>query len=355
MADQIVDTAQLVFDRDDIQSLNELHFKKAFDLPEVTQFHTIYPNISAKTQIGIDGRMGYVGKAKSGCAFTADNSEVPLIEKEWDPQKFEIAMEQCVDNLDNTFWNFHLAAGKDNPDLTAAENFQAWFADKFDEASLAAVLRHVWFGDTAIANYSDSPAGVLTDGISETLYNVIDGLWKQLFAIGTADADRLYSISENSQSTYANQALAAGKAQTVFEQLRENADDRLYADEDAIILCTKSLALNFAKSLRGTATESSFKRIEGGYQTLMFDGVPIVVVPQWDRIINAHFNDGTKWYRPHRAVYVNKENLGISLDGEDAFASYREWYSDDDGAYRIRALWKMDAKVFDDEAVQLAY
>lgn len=355
MADQIVDTAQLVLDRVDIQSLSELHAKKAFSLPQISEIHTVFPGIVAPTQIGIDGRMPHVGTAKSGCAFTAANGEVPLLEKTWTPAKFEIAMEQCVDNLDNTFWNFHLAAGKDNPDLTAAESFQAWYADKFDEASLTAVLRHVWFGDTAIANYNDSPAGFLTNGISEGLYNVIDGLWKQLFAIGTADANRLNAISENGNSTYATQALAAGKANTVFAAMRAGADDRLYEDEGAVILCTKSMALNYTTYLKSIGVDPAWKAIQGGIKVIDFDGVPVVMLPFWDRIINAHFNNGTKWFRPHRAVYVNKMNLGISLDDNESFASYREWYSDDDGQYRIRALWKMDAKVFDDEAVQLAY
>lgn len=355
MADQIIDTSQLVTDRIDLQSLNQLHHKKAFMLPEVQQLHTIYPGIVAKTQIGIAGRMPMTGKAKSGCSFTADNAEVPFIEKEWDPKKFEIAMAQCVDNMDNTFWNFHLAAGKDNPDLTAADSFQAWFAGQFDEASLASVLRHVWFGDTAAANYSDSPAGVITDGVSEAYVNVINGFWKQLFAIGTADSDRVYTISENSGVSYAAQALAADKAKTVFQNLRQGADDRLYDDDDAVILCTKSLALNYANTLAGTAVESSFKRIEGGYSGLSYDGVPVIAVSFWDREIKALHDNGTVYYRPHRAVYCNKANLGISLDGEDAFASYNEWFSEDNGEYRVRALWKMDAKVFDDEAVQLAY
>lgn len=355
MADQLIDTSQLIFDRIDITSLNQLHHKKTFGLHDMTQIHTINPNIVGKTQIGIDGLMPDVGKAKSGCAFTADNVQVPLIEKEWDPQDFEIPLSQCVDNLDTTFWKFMAAAGHENPDLKLAEGFQAWFAQKFDYAAKNAVWRHIWFGDTAVANYNDSPAGTLTNGVSETLYNVINGFWKQLFTIGTASSDRYTEISENSEASYSAQALAAGKAQTIFESLRDNADDRLYDDDSAFILCTKSMAQNYAKSLRGVATESSYKRIEGGYQALEFDGVPVIPIPFWDRQINAAFNNGTVRYRPHRAVYINKENLNISLDKEDSFGSYDEWYSKDNGEYRARALWKMDAKIFDDEAVQLAY
>lgn len=351
--------SQLPFTQLDITGLNELYFQKAFSLPEIKQLHNVITGIKGNKQIGIVGRIPMVGKAKSGCEFTADNKVIPLTEKLWTPKKLEIALSQCVDDFEDEsssmFWTWLEAAGKDNPDLTMADGWLAFIAEQLMEALPTTVLRHAWFGDTDAANYEDSPAGVITNTSNPAYFNVIDGFWKQIFAIAAADTDRLYDITENEGASYAAQALAAGKALTTFRNLRENADDRLYEDESAVILCTKSMALNYNASLSGTGVESSFKRIEGGYQTLQYDGVPVIAVPFFDRIIREHYNNGTVHFRPHRAVYVSPSNLAIGLEENDSFSSYREWHSEDEGEYRLRALWKMDAKVLIDNQIQVAY
>lgn len=346
--------AHLTYTQEEITEFSQLIFEEAYTNPSLTALHTVETGIKAAKQIGISGRMGLVGKAKAGCAFTADNQIIPFTEKTWSPVAVDVPFSQCIDDLLPAFWAWGLKNGKDRDNLTGTD-FEAWFTELYAEASLEAALRIAWFSATDHANYSDSPAGFITDTTDEDYYNIINGLWYQLFDIAATDSSRQYEISENANATYALQALAADKGQTILKNLREGADDRLRDDPNAVIMVSRSIADNYAETLRSKAVPESFGRIEGGYRTMSYDGVPVIEVPFWDRKIKNDFTDGTKWWLPHRAVYTNIENLALGLEEVDSYEGFNAWHDNNAGEWRARGQFTMDAKVLIDSQVQVAF
>jgi len=346
--------AHLTHTSQEIRDFSELIFEKAYSNPMITALHTVETGIKAKKKIGISGRMGLIGKAKAGCAFTADNTVIPFTEKEWDPKDVDVPMSQCVEDLLPAFWAWGLKNGKDKGDLTGTD-FEIWFTNLYAEAALEAALRIIWFSDENHDNYSASPPGYITNTTAPAHYNILNGLWYQLFDIAATDSTRQYVITENANATYALQALASNKGQTILKNLREGADDRLRDDEQAVILVTRSIMDNYAETLRGKAVPESFARIEGGYRTASYDGVPVIEVPFWDRKIKNDFNDGTKWWLPHRAVYTNIDNLVVGLENEGSFEGFNAWFNPDQGEWRARGAFMIDAKVLIDSQVQIAF
>tara|TARA_R110000803_G_scaffold52326_1_gene107695 strand:- start:2117 stop:3334 length:1218 start_codon:yes stop_codon:yes gene_type:complete len=346
--------AQMPYTYDHVTEFGEIIFEKAYSNPELDALHKIETGIKAKKQIGISGRMGLIGKAKAGCAFTADNQVITFTPKYWDPKPVDAPFSQCIDDLLPSFWAWGLKNGKDRDNLTGTD-FEVWFSDLYAEASLAAALRIAWMGATDHANYSDSPPGFVSNGTSTDYYTILDGLFYQIFDICATDVDRRYTIAENANSTYALQTLAADKGQTILKNLREGSDDRLRDDEDGVILVTRSIMDNYAETLRSKAVPESFGRIEGGYRTASYDGVPVIEVPIWDRLIKNDFNNGTKYWLPHRAVYTNLENLAIGLEESDSYTGFNAWHNPDEGEWRARGQFTIDSKVVVDSQIQAAY
>jgi len=350
----IFDKTQLVFTQEDIKFFADLNFEDAFFNPELESLHAIETGIRAKKQIGIMGRLDNIGKGKVDCDFVSGAEIAPSSEKLWDPQDVDVPFGQCVDDLLPSFWAWSAKNGKDKQDLTGTD-WSNWFNDLYAEAIRDAVLRIAWFSDTTASNVGDSPPGLITDGVSVDYYNIIDGLWVQLFAIGAADNDRQFLITENDGATFALQELAADKGQTILKELREGADDRLFDDPDGVIMVTKSIMFNYAETLRSKGVDASYERIEGGFNTLMYDGIPVIWIPQWDRKIKNDFNNTVSLYKPHRAVYTTKDNIPIGLEEEGTYKEFDEWYSKDHGEWRARGLFTFDAKVIVDSKIQVAH
>lgn len=354
--------AHLTYTADEIRDFSELIFEKAYKYPQLSLMHQVETGIRAKKNIGISGRMGLIGKARTGCAFTADNQIIPFTEKQWDPKEVDIPFSQCLDDLLPSFWKWGAKMGKDKLDLTQTD-FEEWFTILYAEASIEAALRIAWFNATDHANYSDSPAGFITNATDTDYYNIINGLWYQLFDIAATNSDRQYVISENSNATYALQALATDKGQTILANLEEQADDRLRDDEDAVMFVTRSIFDNYMATLRSKGVSESFMYIQtggqftkqNGYRVAEYNGIPVIEVPFWDRKIKSDFNNGTKWWLPHRAVYTNPENLALGFEEADSFEDFNAWYNPDEGEWRARGMYSIDAKVVIDSHVQVAF
>lgn len=349
----IIDLASITWNGKEVQSFNEAVKELTFEKPAITEFHTIQEGIVAKTQIVFLGLLKKVTKLDSGCSSSPTNGEISSTQKFWDPETVEVYLSECYTNLEGNFMVYAKKLGLSQPDLTGTE-WAAFLAERTADGMLEDAFRIVWFNDKSAANVDDSPAGQITAGVSVTDYNIIDGLWKQIFAICTSDASRRVTISENSAANFtAQDALATDRAYLVYNALLTKSDYRLRTQPDQIIISTQSLLDNYINYLESKSVVFTLENIVNGIQRVAYRGIVIYGFNFWDRTIRADFSNGTKWHLPHRALYTTKSNIMVGVDS--AALNFDQWYEKKDKTTNLRGNYKIDAKIMEDYLIQAAY
>jgi hypothetical protein len=357
----ILNPTNYTFTRREVQTLSECIFEALFQKQAITEFHQVFTGIKANKQIVFLGKLGLLGKEKTTCSTTADTASIDISEKVWTPKYIAARIEDCWTDLEASFFAWATKNGVNKTDITDTD-FANFVEERLTDAAVEAAWRIAWFGDTDAANYSDSPAGYITDGISVDYFNPIDGFWKQLYAVGTANAARLVAnlTTKNGQATYALQAfnstdLTNRIATGTLHSLKVGSDFRLRDRSDLIYLVTQSVFDQYAYELEMQGVDSSFKRIEGGFTALSYNGIPVVAVNFFDRMISLYQDSGTNNYRPHRAILTTTENLGIGVEEVSNLSEVAAFYAEYEEKYVAKFAFNIDAKVLEDYMVQLAY
>jgi len=346
---RLFNPADVTWNGKEVMALSEAVIERAYKKPSLREFHTIIPGIVAKQQVVFLGRLGLVGKKNTGnCAPTANTQEIDLTEKFWMPEYIEDRFQECWTDLQETFFVWGLKEGVNKADLTGTD-FWNFLEDLLVDALEECILRLAWFGDTGAANYDDSPAGHITNGVDLDYFTPIDGLWKQIFSAVTATPSRKSgTITKNSASTYALQAFddtdTSNKVVSkYFRSLITKADYRLRDQAGIRIYCTQSMFDQYVTELESTGLDPSFEVITEGITVLKRSGVEVVAFNFWDRYIAAYESDGTKSYLPHRALLTIKDQLQIGTEEAKNFSELTAHYDPKDKDMTIDFGFNIDA------------
>lgn len=351
--------ADLTFTDKQVESLQECVFEDVYENPELNQFHKVVPGIVAGKKIGILGLMSMVGKSGQGCDPTSDDPTIGASEKTWAPESNTIRLEACGKDFINTFFVWGMNKGIKKADLTNTDFFN-FVQERLAFANMESLYRIAWFGDTDAATVTDSPAGVLTTGTDPDYFNHIDGLWKQLFAIGTADATKKIAITKNAGVSKVLQEFDATDVTNkvvsgYFQSMRFGADYRLRGKGNLVYVCTQSMADQYEKELTNSNVSYTTERLENGMTVLKSGGIIVYGWNLWDRIIRANFDNGTTYYKPHRAILTTTDNLHIGLEEEGSFKGVDAFYDKKSKKNFVDVEYTLDAKVIQDHLVMLAY
>jgi len=349
----ILNPSDLTFNGQEAKDIGEAVIESIFENPAVADLMTVYDGIVTKKQIPFLGTLSKITKKDAGCGSGVSANNIPMTEKFWEPENLKIWLQLCAEDLLNSFWVYAQRLGMDRSDVTGT-TIASFVVDRMTAAAQEDLLRIIWFNDKAADNVSG--CGVITNGVSLTDYDIIDGLWKQIFDVVTATPARKIAISENAGvSKVAQLNLAAGKAFTTFQKMMAAADSRLKSAPDKILLCTTTLLENYAVYLETQGTDASFIRIENGYSTLRFRNVTIYGIDFWDRTIQADFDNGTTYDLPHRALLTTKMNLAVGSDKLADAESFKVYYSEDTELNNFKGKYRVDAKLLQDYLIQAAY
>jgi hypothetical protein len=246
-------------------------------------------------------------KLSTGCTPNAGTG-VGFSEKVWSPKIYDVRWEHCASDLD-TLLKLFKKAQRMNPD----------FYDKISSQEMGVIYTliqnmidnsipaKVWFSDTAAS------AGGFTAGTDLGRFNVIDGLFKQIFAEVASGADNYIEISENAAASKAGQVLGADVAYDTLEKMFNAADSRLIDEPSAAFYVTRSMADNYRDTLRSkTIVNGNIDIAENGKRTLSFEGYEVKVKSEWDRTIKADQDLGATFYRPNRAVFTTPSNIPVA-------------------------------------------
>lgn len=360
----LVNIGSVTFSGKEVQSMSEAIMESVYQNPEINSIHMVAEGIVADEQIVFLGILSKITKKNTTCGGSPTAAEIDETEKYWRPVRVRIWVEQCADDLEASFWVYAQQKGIKRKDLTKTD-FADFIMQRLDTAIAEDLLRIVWFNDTDHETVDGSPAGVLASGVDITDYTIIDGLWKQLYDVVSADADR-YSdglASRNGQATYAAQKFTAADTTNkvvhgTLQSMIDDADPRLSEAEGKglFFLVTKSVYNQYKKELKSyTSIEAAWLMVQDGQKVLAFDGIPVIPMTFWDRTIKADFKDGTKYYQPHRALLTVKENIPVGLDALASVKALENFYLPKEETNNWKGGYKVDAKVLQSYLVQVAY
>lgn len=358
MFNGIFDPSALTLPDIGVQSVSDLIYQEKFVSPKWRSFMDFQPGIVHDTQIPIMGNFeGLAGYVRDNCDTTANPGQIGSSQKKWQPKKYRDIFEECADNLETTFWKFFLKPGVDKNDLQDTD-YARFVEDRLSKyMSDPMIYRLIFFTDTTIAS-----GGTNNLGAGDLkFFNSNEGIFKQLDAIVAATAARGVTITENAQASYAAQAFATATPSVhpvtdYLTQLYYNATMELRGAQNPVILVTQSVADQYAQERKAAtaSVELAYLRTETGIKYFEFNGVPVIPIPTWDLLIKRHFDNGTKWLKPHRMIYTTTNNMVVGTEEEANLGTLKSFYSEDREKWVVKFGFKFDVKVLLDELTQYA-
>lgn len=354
-----IDFSALTLNPNDVRDFGALIRKSVLNAPQIESVFNVYTGITNSDYIGlIRPTLGLIGKADGGCGAGANVAgQAPTFQKQWDLKRLRIEKHECYTDLSTNLAKFYRNTGTDISDLTNTQ-YLDYIASFIPDDINRMIWRKAWFDDTAADTFANG--GKLKNGTDKTYFNVINGLWKQIFAITTATPTQKVAIAgagvANNAATTATQfsTLTPDLALAAYQALVDAASPTLLAEPDLIFISTRSIAQKAARKLQSLGQDSVLQKMEGGYELSTIDGIQNLTVPFMDEVILKYFNNGTTLDNPHRILLTTKSNLGLAFEGEEMFKQINIVFSAESEKNIIRIIDAMDAKVIDDEKIMLA-
>lgn len=355
-----IDLAKFSFTDEQIRDINELVLEQILEAPDLQAIHTIFPGIVSGKEIGFIGEGGLVGKKGQGCDPTPQDWRIGSRKLTWHPKTWEVYLDECATDLENTMVIYCMNKGVRMHDLTDTD-YMAVFVEVLGKAIKKAIYRIVWFNDEDAANYipaaGEAPAGggIITPGVDTEYFDIIDGFWKQLFAAAATTPAQLVAIDANDKTTVSEQysTMTAEAAYALLSQMHFKAPILLRQSSDATYLCTQSVADAYQAYLEGKGIESTYTNLVEGVKMLKFRGINLIPMPIWDEMIMAFNKTGDKVYKPHRCLLIEKGNLGIGTPSDNVLEELDVWYEKKDRKNYVLAKDKIDALLLDDKRFML--
>jgi hypothetical protein len=333
-------------------------FEQVYSKPEIVGVHAIQTGVEMDRRIPILGQYGLVGKVDpAACNKNAETGQIPTSEKTWTPKLISYRISHCQADVPTLlkFWKkARIAAGT----WEEVDNeMMAFISDRVLDANKEAILRIADFADTAAEVVGSG--GYLTAGTTKTYFNMLDGMWKQIFTdqAGAALIHR-FTIDENAEATKVAQlALATDAALKVLRDLYNNIDPRAFDDPTLTFQVTKSLLNNWQDFLEDKSLAFTLNQIETkeGVSKWSYRGIPIQVRNDWDRMIRTYHDLGATYYLPHRAILTGLNNIPIGTSDEESLTSLDSFYDRTDKVHYIDVAFKLDMKILQEYAMACAY
>lgn len=356
-----IDFSTLTLNSEEARETSDLVFESLFVKPEsLTEVHDIQTGVEMDKYIPILGQFGLLGKVDAGsCASNTESGQIPTSQKQWTPKLISFRLEHCQDDVPQLlkFWKKSRVAANTWEEVN--DEMLAFVEDRAIDAAKESILRLADFGDTTASPVGDATGDeTLTAGTDKTYFNVLNGMWAQIFAdqAGSALAYR-HTISENAEASKTAQLdLAATAALDAMRAMYENIDPRAFEAGGLVFQVTRSLANNWAAFLDDKSLSHMLTRIEDGkVGQYSYRGIPIIVRYDWDRNIRAYYDNGTTYYLPHRAILTRLSNIPIGTSDEESLSELRSFYDFKDKKHYMDVAYKLDMKILLEYELASAY
>lgn len=355
-----LDTSLLTLNSDEARETSQLVFEKLYVKPEISQVHGVQTGVEMDRYIPILGQFGLVGKVDPGsCGVNTETGVIPVSQKQWTPKLVSFRLPHCQADV-NTLMKFWKKSRIAKNTWEEVDNeMMAFITDRALDATLQSVLRISDFADTSASPVGDGAGNeLLTAGTTKTYFNMLNGLWKQIFtdqALGTPLTHR-YTITENNGGDKATQlALAADASLKIFRDLYDNIDPRAFEGGTLVFMVTRSIMSNWQAFLEDKSLVFMLDRTEQGATRYSYRGIPIIVRHDWERYIRTYHDLSTTYYLPHRVILTDINNIPIGTSDEESLTSLDSFYDKVTKSWYLDVAYKLDCKLLLEYELACAY
>lgn len=317
-------SANYTLNNEGVKDLNKVLFDAVFKFGDL--FNTCTPMngvVNGQKAAYVD-KMSDLGWAGRGCNPTYKNPTIGGRENTWVLGNYSVPLKICYDDLKDTIAKWSLKNGTNAEDLSQTDFYDKIFTPLLSAAIERMYWRMSWFADTQAK--LASAGGVVKTGTDTTLFTMADGLWKKIFAATSSNKTAIAANAEASKASQLSAIRTDGVAVALIEKVLSDANSLI---EDGTLMMTKSVFEALRKDYRREYKSTiPFMQVAEGVQLPTYDGVKILVVPEWDNIIRNYEDNGTKFNSPHRIVFCNPENLLVGTSDKNLFAELTSGFDD---------------------------
>lgn len=354
----MINWSEFTGDNGNIKTIAELLFLSVVMGGSLSAVANVQTGVKAGKKI--DGLLlqGLEGVASQGCNPTFEKLALQGVEKTWELDEWQIARDLCYSDIKGALKDIALKNGIAVEDLTADQITTDVFVPYLKNSINDMLWRLAWLGDKAALNTGEG--GVITAGVDKKYFTVVDGLFKRLFASVTAGNATRVTIAANSASTFAEQTqglFVKGTPMKIFDDLKYSANYAVWERDDVQVLATKSLVDALAWDIKESnkGGDLAYTDLVNGMQTVKYNGMTIVELPIWDRMIRAYEKGEAAYNKPHRAVLASKTDLLIGTGSDNSLDQFDYGYERKSGTNWFKAKDTLGTQIVEDNLISFAY
>ncbi|MFZ4413496.1 MAG: hypothetical protein ACOYOV_10470 [Bacteroidales bacterium] len=144
-------------------------------------------------------------------------------------------------------------------------------------------------------------------------------------------------------------SLAVDETDATLEAMIDNMLPEL-TEFNPVFMLTRSMYRNLVHTFKKRGTDLADSVMLNGFKVPSYEGIPILIRPDWDIWIASSFNG----LLPHRAILTTQKNLLFGTDGTSDSEMIETWYNPDIQQRRYRVQYKAQTAYFHKELIVLA-
>ena len=312
-------------------NLNEIFYEPVFRSEDLMRNYRVIPNVKHKMNVYTAASLTKIVESYSGCSATSGATQFNIDDKVITAGRCRVALEQCTDEFFGTFIEESYRSGADVMNIEGTQLADA-IVNRAVKGIAQDVVRLAWGGDVAGA-----VAG----------YTAFDG-WMELM-----------KAEPVTEVTFAAPAApTAAEALTMLRTIYDGAPAALQqvAPADKKMFVTPKVFNAYLANLEGTGADLAVVNQVDGMRRVMFRGVEVVAMYEWDTILTDTnpdvFQTAAGADNTQGMCYCAVDNLIIGSDVTDPEGSFKVFYDDLEEKMFFRGYFKLGVQYLYSSLVQ---
>lgn len=353
----VVDLTNLTINAEEARSISEIQARLMLENPAFESMFTTFDGFTYAQKIALANEIGLTGKLDAGGARpTTGNLKGTFTEKEVKVVGIGDTLYHTQADVNQNWKPMIRKFATDFKELDMNSEVAKFITAILEQAITEARWRMTMLGDKAADTVANG--GVLVNGSDKTLFNALDGVWKQIATGVTATTIKKKAIAENALATFVLQsALASDAALKALKGMYDSSNAVLKGKPDAYFCLTPELYYNYEEYLATVpATNGGLTNdLINGIKVLKYKGYPVIKDEMTGSVLKTYFQNGTKYSNPHRGFFTCKSNLGWYTTSDSDLGKVESFYDLLNRQNVMAYLFNMDVLILREQLITVAY
>ena len=353
----VIDLTNLTINAEEARTIGEIQARLMLENPTFESMFTTFDGFTYAQKIALANEIGLTGKLDAGGARpTTGNLKGTFTEKEVKVVGIGDTLYHTQADVNQNFKPMIRKFATDFKELDMNSDVAKFITAILEQAITEARWRMTMLADTALDTVANG--GVLLNGTEKTLFNPLNGVWKQIQTGVTATTIKKTAIAENALSTFALQlGLASDAGLKALKGMYDNSPAVLKGKADAYFCLTPELYYNYEDYLATQPMTNGglTSAIVDGVKVLKYKGYTIVKDEISGAILKTYFQNGTKYSAPHRGFFTSKSNIGWYTTSETDLGKIESFYDLLNRQNVMAYLFNMDVLILREQLITVAY